>query len=84
MEDTLDHADEVVEALGLPEERRIVRAALDELPAEQRDVLTMMYFDGLSQSQIADEDRAAAGHREVADPARDAPHRARPWAGCER
>jgi RNA polymerase sigma factor (sigma-70 family) len=54
MEDTtLDHADEVVEALGLPEERRTVRAALDELPAEQRDVLMMMYFGGLSQSQIA-------------------------------
>ena len=40
--------------LGLPEERRIVRAALDELPAEQRDVLTLMYFEGLSQSQIAE------------------------------
>ena len=53
MEEGVDHADEVVEALGLPEERRAVRAALDELPAEQRDVLTMMYFDGLSQSQIA-------------------------------
>jgi len=53
MEESVDHADEVVDALGLPEERRTVRAALEELPAEQRDVLTMMYFDGLSQSQIA-------------------------------
>jgi RNA polymerase sigma factor (sigma-70 family) len=49
-----DHADDVVEALGLPEERRAVRAALEELPPEQRDVLTMMYFDGLSQSRIAE------------------------------
>ena len=31
-----------------------MRAALDDLPSEQRDVLTMMYFDGLSQSQIAE------------------------------
>jgi RNA polymerase sigma-70 factor (ECF subfamily) len=53
MEEQADHADLVVEQLGLPEERKIVRAALDGLPSEQRDVLTMMYFDGLSQSQIA-------------------------------
>jgi RNA polymerase sigma factor (sigma-70 family) len=48
-----DHADDVVEALGLPQERRVVRAALDELPPEQRDIITLMYFDGLTQSQIA-------------------------------
>ncbi len=49
-----DHADDVVEALGRPQERMIVRAALDELPVEQRDVLTKMYFEGLSQSEIAE------------------------------
>lgn len=49
-----DHADEVVRQLGLPEERRVVRAALADLPSEQRDVLEAMYFDGLSQSQIAE------------------------------
>ena len=49
-----DHADEVVQQVDLPEERRAVRSALDQLPAEQRDVLTLMYFEGLSQSQIAD------------------------------
>ena len=54
LEEQADHADRVVEQLGLPEERRAVRAALDGLPIEQRDVLTMMYFDGLSQSQIAE------------------------------
>jgi RNA polymerase sigma factor (sigma-70 family) len=31
-----------------------VRAALGELPDEQREVLTMMYFDGMSQTQIAE------------------------------
>jgi RNA polymerase sigma-70 factor (ECF subfamily) len=49
-----DHADQVVKDLARPQERRLVRAALSELPAEQRDVIEMMYFDGLSQSQIAE------------------------------
>ncbi|MGZ5295293.1 MAG: sigma-70 family RNA polymerase sigma factor [Actinomycetota bacterium] len=49
-----DPADEVVEQIGLPEERRRVRAALDELPEAQREVLERMYFDGMSQSQIAE------------------------------
>ena len=49
-----DHADEVARRIGLPAERRQVRAALDELPAEQRDVLLLMYFSGLSQSQVAE------------------------------
>ena len=68
-----DHADEVVEALGLPRSAAIVRAALDELPAEQRDVLTL---DVLRRAlAVADrrEDGAAARHREVADVAGDAP-----------
>jgi RNA polymerase sigma-70 factor (ECF subfamily) len=54
MEHGSDHADEVVEQIGLPEERRRVRAALDELPEAQREVLERMYFDGMSQSQIAE------------------------------
>jgi RNA polymerase sigma-70 factor (ECF subfamily) len=40
--------------MSLPAERRVVRAALGDLPSEQRDVLEMMYFDGLSQSMIAE------------------------------
>jgi RNA polymerase sigma-70 factor (ECF subfamily) len=54
MELESDHADEVVEQIGLPEERRRVRTALDELPEAQREVLERMYFDGMSQSQIAE------------------------------
>jgi RNA polymerase sigma-70 factor (ECF subfamily) len=49
-----DPAEDVVDEIGLPEERRAVRAALDELPAEQRQVIELMYFDGLSQSKISD------------------------------
>ena len=50
-----DPAEDVVDEIGLPEERRAVRAALDELPAEQRQVIELMYFDGLSQSTISDQ-----------------------------
>lgn len=53
-EETVDHADDVVDDLVRPEERRVVRAALADLPAEQRQVLELMYFEGLSQSQIAE------------------------------
>jgi RNA polymerase sigma-70 factor (ECF subfamily) len=53
-EETVDHADDVVDDLARPEERRLVRAALAALPAEQREVLELMYFEGLSQSQIAE------------------------------
>jgi RNA polymerase sigma factor (sigma-70 family) len=48
-----DFADQVVDELGLPEERKAVRAALEELPAEQRQVIELMYFGGLSQSKVA-------------------------------
>jgi RNA polymerase sigma factor (sigma-70 family) len=50
-----DPAEDVVDEIGLPEERRAVRAALDGLPAEQRQVIELMYFDGLSQSKISDQ-----------------------------
>jgi RNA polymerase sigma factor (sigma-70 family) len=49
-----DPVDEVLAAIDLPRERRLVRAALGELPEEQREVIQRMYFDGLSQSQIAE------------------------------
>jgi RNA polymerase sigma-70 factor (ECF subfamily) len=53
-DEAADHADDVVADLARPQEQRLVRAALDGLPAEQRDVLEQMYFDGLSQTQIAE------------------------------
>lgn len=61
LEEEADHADEVVQQLAAPDERRIVRAALADLPDEQRRVLEMMYFDGLSQSQIAEKTGIALG-----------------------
>jgi len=50
----LDHADQVVEEVEAPHEREAVRHALGELPQEQRQVIELMYFDGLSQSKIAE------------------------------
>lgn len=35
------------------EQREVVRAALDELPEEQRQALVLAYFEGLTQSEIA-------------------------------
>jgi RNA polymerase sigma factor (sigma-70 family) len=49
-----DPADDVADQVDLPEERKAVRAALDDLPAEQREVIELMYFGGLSQSTISD------------------------------
>ena len=49
-----DLTDEVLSAIDLPRERRLVRRALAELPDEQRDVIKQMYFEGMSQSQIAE------------------------------
>ena len=49
-----DPADRVVDAVGLAEEGVVVRDALSDLPEEQRRVIELMYFDGLSQSAIAD------------------------------
>ncbi|MGH2682128.1 MAG: sigma-70 family RNA polymerase sigma factor [Actinomycetota bacterium] len=49
-----DPGEQAVEAVGVPEERAAVRAALDDLPPEQRQVIELMYFDGLSQSKVAE------------------------------
>ena len=49
-----DVAEEVVEGAELAGRRAKVRRALMDLPPEQRTVLEMAYFDGLTQTQIAD------------------------------
>jgi RNA polymerase sigma-70 factor (ECF subfamily) len=49
-----DPAEAVVEEVGLPQERAAVRDALGELPAEQGQVIELMYFGGLTQSAIAE------------------------------
>jgi len=49
-----DPTDDVLSAIDLPRERRLVQTALAGLPDEQRDVILRMYFDGMSQSQIAE------------------------------
>lgn len=51
---TPDPADDVVDQIDLPEERNAVRVALDALPDEQRQVIELMYFGGLSQSAVSE------------------------------
>jgi len=48
-----DPGEVVVEEIGLPQERAAVRGALEDLLGEQRQVIELMYFGGLSQTQIA-------------------------------
>jgi RNA polymerase sigma-70 factor, ECF subfamily len=50
----LDPGDKVVEELGIDQERTAVREALGKLPMEQRRVIELMYFEGQSQSRIAE------------------------------
>lgn len=45
----------VAEEMDLLEARERVRRALEEIPPEQRRVLEMMYFEGKSQSMVAEE-----------------------------
>jgi RNA polymerase sigma factor (sigma-70 family) len=49
-----DPAEKVIDEIGLPDERKAVRAALEDLPPEQRQVIELMYFDGLSQTRVAE------------------------------
>src|SRR5690349_4939516 len=48
-----DPAETVVDELGLPAERDAVRRALEDLPPEQLQVIELMYFRGMSQTQIS-------------------------------
>jgi RNA polymerase sigma-70 factor (ECF subfamily) len=48
-----DIADDVARGVDLDGDRAQVRRALDALPPEQAEVVTLMYFGGLTQAQIA-------------------------------
>ncbi len=50
-----DVAEDVVDSAFLGDRRREVRAALETLPPEQRQVLDMAYFAGMTQARIAQE-----------------------------
>jgi len=50
-----DPAPLVVEEAALPQERDAVRAALGDLPHDQRRVIELMYFEGKTQTQISAE-----------------------------
>jgi RNA polymerase sigma factor (sigma-70 family) len=50
-----DLADAVVEDADLADRRDRVRAALEGIPREQREILELMYFDGKTQATIAQE-----------------------------
>jgi RNA polymerase sigma-70 factor (ECF subfamily) len=49
-----DPVEDVIHRVDRPRERRQLRSALDELPADQREVLELMYFEGLSQTRVAE------------------------------
>jgi RNA polymerase sigma-70 factor, ECF subfamily len=53
--DATDAGQMVVDAMDLVDRRRSVRAVLDELPQEQRQVLEAMYYEGKTQAAIARE-----------------------------
>jgi RNA polymerase sigma-70 factor (ECF subfamily) len=52
-EETEEVADAVTDAI-LSERGKVVRDALQELPEEQQQVLLLAYFDGFTQSEIAE------------------------------
>ena len=49
-----DPCETVVDEIGWAEGREVVRRALDGLGHQQRQVIELMYFDGLSQTQISE------------------------------
>jgi len=53
--DVEDIAQNVVEQADMAQSRQQVRAALEDIPSEQRQVLEMMYYEGKTQSTIAEE-----------------------------
>ena len=54
-------ADRPDEALERSADRSVVRAALRELPASQREALVLAYWGGMTAEQIADRERIPLG-----------------------
>jgi RNA polymerase sigma-70 factor, ECF subfamily len=50
-----DIADSVADRVDLVETRQRVRRALEDIPAAQRQILELMYFEGKTQAEIAAE-----------------------------
>jgi RNA polymerase sigma-70 factor, ECF subfamily len=50
-----DIADSVADRVDLAETRQRVRGALDDIPPAQRRILELMYFEGKTQTDIAEE-----------------------------
>ena len=59
--DRLTAAEETELEVARREEARHVRVALDELPAEQRQVIELAYFGGFTHTQIAEVLKLPAG-----------------------
>jgi RNA polymerase sigma-70 factor (ECF subfamily) len=55
LRDAPDSVGDAVEDVHHAEQREIVRAALAEIPEEQRRTLLLAYFEGLTQSEIAEQ-----------------------------
>jgi RNA polymerase sigma factor (sigma-70 family) len=49
-----DPVDDMIHRVDGPREQQELRSALVELPPEQREVLELMYFEGLSQTRVAE------------------------------
>jgi RNA polymerase sigma-70 factor, ECF subfamily len=56
-----DETEAVVEEADLADRRRLVREALSSLPEAQRRLVVLMYFNGWTQSRIAEEERIPIG-----------------------
>ena len=59
-----DPAPAVFDQVAAALDGEITRHALRQLPGEQRQAITLAYFDGLSHTRDRVPDRAAAGHRQ--------------------
>ena len=50
---TLEQTSDAILDTYRSEQRKVLRGALDSLPKDQRQILLLAYFEGLTQSEIA-------------------------------